>query len=75
MIRTQISVDSETYQRARRVAQRQGISFAELVRRGLAHELALEDSEQPWMSFAGALEGEIHDSESVDEVVYGRSEP
>ena len=75
MIRTQISVDRETYERAKEAAHRQGISFAELVRRGLAQELAREESDQPWMSFAGALEGEVHDSQSVDEVVYGRKEP
>lgn len=75
MIRTQISVDAETYERAKAAARRQGISLAELVRRGLDEVLSREDPVRPWMSFAGALEGEVDDSESVDVVVYGRAEP
>ncbi len=75
MIRTQISVDAETYEKAKAVARRKGISLAELVRRGLAEELSKEQTDQPWMAYSGTLEGEAADSESVDEVVYGRVEP
>jgi hypothetical protein len=75
MIRTQISVDAETYQRAKEAARRRGISLAELVRRSLAESLSRERVDRPWMAFAGRLEGEPGDSESIDEVVYGRAEP
>lgn len=75
MIRTQISVDPETYEKAKAVARRKGISVAELVRRGLAEELSRERVDQPWMVYAGTLEGEVGDSGSVDEIVYGRVEP
>jgi hypothetical protein len=74
MIRTQISVDAETYERAKEAARRRGISLAELVRRGLAEVLSRERVDRPWMAFAGSLEGEPADSESVDEVVYRRAE-
>ena len=74
MIRTQISVDEELYQRAKQIARRHGISLAELCRRGLQEMIAREPSHKPWMSFAGILEGSDGDSSAVDEVVYGRDE-
>lgn len=56
MIRTQISLDPKMYEAARTEARRQGISFAELVRRALAS--AVPDSEErPWMAFAGVIAG------------------
>lgn len=75
MIRTQISVDSELYERARQVAKRKGISLAELCRRGLEEIVAREPSDKPWMAFSGLFEGDDGGSESVDEVVYGREAP
>ncbi len=75
MIRTQISVDEQLYERAKEVARRQGISLAELVRRSLAEAVAREPSDKPWMAFAGAFEGDEGDSASVDEVVYDRETP
>jgi hypothetical protein len=75
MVRTQISVDEDLYNRARAVAQKQGISFAELCRRGIAEVVARQPSQLPWMSFAGVLDGQPGDSESVDDVVYGRERP
>jgi hypothetical protein len=75
MIRTQISVDEATYQRAKEVARRKGISLAELCRRSLAEVLAREPADHPWMEYAGILEGDPGDSESVDAVVYDREKP
>lgn len=76
MVRTQISLDPTTYDRAKEEARRKGISFAELVRRCLAEGLGPRDSNQPWMSLAGSLEsGDPDASTSVDEVVYGRKRP
>jgi hypothetical protein len=75
MIRTQISFDKELYDRAKGAAKRQGVSLAELCRRGLTEAVARSDSRHPWMSFVGIVDGEPNDSSSVDEVVYGRQAP
>jgi len=75
MIRTQVSLDQEMYDKAKDVAERLGISLAELFRRGLAEEIARSRTEQPWMAMAGSLDGEVDDSVSVDEGVYGREGP
>jgi len=76
MVRTQISVDRETYEEAKEEAKRRGISFAELVRRSLAQTLPPRDADQPWMRFAGAVEsGDESSSATIDEVVYGRERP
>jgi hypothetical protein len=75
MVRTQISVDEDLYRRAKILAKRKGISLAELCRRSLEEVVAKEPSDKPWMSFAGIFEGDETDSESVDDVVYGRETP
>ena len=75
MIRTQISVDAELYERAKKLAKRQGISLAELCRRSLQAAVSREPSEKPWMAYAGTIEGHPDDSSTVDEVVYGRDAP
>ena len=75
MIRTQISVDEDLYERAKRMAKRQGISLAELCRRSLEETLAREPSNKPWMAYAGIFDGDEEDSTTVDEVVYGRGSP
>lgn len=75
MIRTQISLESELYDRAKSLARLQGISFAELCRRSLSQTLSQAPDDHPWMTFVGALEGRPGDSRSVDEVVYGRDVP
>lgn len=76
MVRTQISLEEELFSRAKEAARRQGISFAELCRRGLETVMVpREPSDKPWMRFAGILDGSPEDSESVDEVVYGRESP
>lgn len=75
MIRTQISVDAELYAKAKDVARRMGISLAELCRRSLEQAVSRMPSDKPWMAYAGRVEGRPDDSSTVDEVVYGRSEP
>jgi hypothetical protein len=75
MIRTQISVDERLYERAKEIARQQGISLAELCRRALEEVVARQPSDKPWMAFAGSVEGSESDSDSVDEVVYGRETP
>jgi len=75
MVRTQISFDEALYERARQVAAQQGISLSELCRRGVAELIARAPSNKPWMAFAGIVQGEISDSSSVDQVVYGREQP
>jgi hypothetical protein len=72
MIRTQISFDKLLYDRAKRAAKRQGVSLAELCRRSIAEVVARDDSQYPWMKYIGAVDGNLNDSSSVDEVVYGR---
>jgi hypothetical protein len=77
MIRTQVSLEQELYEEARREAQRRGVSFAELCRLALAHEIRHGGAEEPtWMRFAGSVE--VDDpaaSSTVDEVVYGQERP
>lgn len=75
MIRTQVSLDPELYERARALARQQGISFAELCRRSLAIALARVPGNQPWMAYVGVVEGRPDDSCTVDEVLYGRESP
>ena len=75
MIRTQISLDADVYAKAKGVARRMGVSVAELCRRGLQETLSRQPTSKPWMVYAGIVEGSPQDSGTVDEVVYGRSEP
>ena len=75
MIRTQISVDAELYERAKQAARREGISFAELCRRSLANTLARKPRSKPWMEYVGMFDGGPDDSTTVDEVLYGRTSP
>jgi hypothetical protein len=81
MVRTQISFEADEYEKARRAAEKRGVSLAELCRRGLRDALTREawgaaDSRKPWMRHAGALaSGDPRASESVDAVVYARLEP
>ena len=52
MVRTQIQLPDALYSQAKRLAERQEMSLAELVRRGLEHMIrayrAGEDSTQEW---------------------------
>ena len=71
MIRTQISLDQDEYLLAKKGARALGISVAEFVRRAVRQALP-PAGEGPWMSYAGFVEsGDLHASQSVDELVYG----
>jgi len=75
VVRVQIPVEEELYERARELAKRKGISLAELCRRHLQEAVSRVPSCKPWMAYAGDLDGHPDDSSTVDEVVYGRDEP
>jgi hypothetical protein len=76
MIRTQVSLDEQLYEDAKKEARRLGISFAELCRRALSQMLGGPHLGEPWMRYAGSVEsGDPHSSRSVDEVVYDRRKP
>lgn len=75
MIRTQISFDAGLYAKAKDIARRQGISLAELCRRGLEGMILRQPSGKPWMKYAGIVQGSPEDSSTVDEVVYRRDRP
>ncbi len=81
MTRTQISFEEGEYEKARRLAEKKGLSLAELCRRGLREAVAREHAaspgvKKPWMRHAGVLSsGDARASESVDAVVYDRAEP
>ena len=71
MIRTQITLDEQEYELAKREARSQGISVAEFVRRAIRATLP-PTGERPWMRFAGMVEsGNRRSSQSIDEIVYG----
>jgi hypothetical protein len=76
MVRTQISLEPDTYEQAKDEARRRGISFAELVRESLAETLKPRSEDKPWMRYAGVLDsGDPDSSSTIDEVVYGREQP
>ena len=76
LLRTQISLDADLYERARAEAARRGISIAELVRRALTAQLASPSADRPWMRFAGTIDsGDSGASTSIDDVVYRRGRP
>jgi hypothetical protein len=71
MIRTQISLDKEEYNLARKEAATLGISIAEFVRRAVREQLPAR-GEGAWMKYAGFVEtGDADSSQSIDEIVYG----
>lgn len=75
MVRTQISVDRELYERVKSMAKRHGISLAELCRRSLRETVSSEPVNNTWLAHTGILDGGPDDSKTVDEVVYRRSAP
>ena len=55
MIRTQIQLDPDQYERLKALAARQSKSFAQLVREGVDHVLAAERTETAWDRFLDAV--------------------
>ena len=71
MVRTQVSLDKNEYNLAKKEAKALGISIAEFVRRAIRDKL-LVNRNRPWMRFAGMVEsGNPRSSQMIDEVVYG----
>ena len=71
MIRTQISLDKQEYELAKKEAKALGISVAEFARRAIRQMLPADES-KPWLRYAGFVEsGDPRSSQSIDEVVYG----
>ena len=71
MVRTQVSLDKQEYAAAKKEAEAQGISLAELVRRAIRQALP-PSGNAPWMRFAGFVEsGDAQSSQSIDEILYG----
>jgi hypothetical protein len=71
MIRTQVSLDKEEYDSAKKQAAALGISVAEFIRRAVREHLPVR-GEGTWMKYAGFVEsGDRHSSQSIDEIVYG----
>ncbi len=76
MIRTQISLSEREYKKAKETAKKQGISFAELLRRSLRAVLPFSsDKGHPWMKYAGFVEsGNATSSQDIDDLVYGQKD-
>ena len=54
MIRTQIQLEPEQYERLKTLAARRSKSFAQLVREGVDHVLAAEERQSAWERFLDA---------------------
>ena len=71
MIRTQISLNKNEYESAKKQAATLGISLAEFIRRAVRDHLPVQ-GQGPWMKYAGFVEsGDPRSSQSIDEIVYG----
>ena len=73
MIRLQISLESDTYRRAKEQARSEGISIAEFVRRAITKALPHQPypGARPWMRYSGCLDsGDPKSSQTVNKVVY-----
>ena len=70
MLRTQVSLDPTIYRQARHFAKRQGISFAELVRRALSTAISSTkvSEDKPWMRFSGVLHNGATDDSDNDKI-------
>jgi len=71
MIRTQISLEKNEYDLAKKQAATLGVSVAEFVRRAVREKLPVK-GEAPWMKYAGFVStGDPLSSQSIDDLVYG----
>lgn len=74
MIRTQISLDKNEYDAAKKQALVLGVSVAEFVRRAIRESLPA-NGHRPWMKYAGFVEtGDARSSQNIDEIVYGQKD-
>lgn len=71
MIRTQVSLEKEEYDLAKKEAKAQGVSVAHFVRMAVRDKLPAQ-SVAPWMRYAGDVEsGDPNSSQNIDDIVYG----
>ncbi|MFN8224392.1 MAG: CopG family transcriptional regulator [Gaiellales bacterium] len=70
MKRTTVMLPDEVSARLRYEARRRGVSIAEVVREAVEQHLPGEPDAKP-LSFVALGEGQVRDSERVDEVVRG----
>jgi hypothetical protein len=74
MIRTQISLEENEYNLAKKQAEALHISVAEFVRRAVREKLPAQ-GEAPWMHYAGFVAtGDPRSSQSIDDLVYGKKD-
>lgn len=74
MIETQVSLEEQDYEAAKKQAEAEGISLAELIRRALRDQLSAEP-DKPWMQYIGIIEdGDPNPAESIDDIVYLESD-
>ena len=74
MVRTQVSLDKQEYEEAKREAKARGISVAEFVR-GAIRDALPPRGNGPWMKYAGFVEsGDPLSSQSIDEIIYGQKD-
>lgn len=74
MIRTQISLNEEEYDLAKKEAKKLGVSLAEFLRRSLRNILPIE-KEKPWMRYCGFVEsGNPQTSQEIDNLIYGQKD-
>ena len=72
MIRTQISLSEKEYAFAKIEAKKQGISFAELLRRSL-RSIITNDNKKSWMRYCGFIESNNKkSSQQIDDLIYGQ---
>jgi hypothetical protein len=71
MIRTQVSLEKEEYDLAKKEAKAQGVSVAHFVRVAVRDKLPAQGAAS-WMRYAGDVEsGDPNSSQNIDEIVYG----
>lgn len=74
MIHTQVSLNKNECESAKRQAAALGISLAEFIRRAVREQLHVR-GDGPWMKYAGFVEsGDRRSSQSIDEIVYRSKE-
>jgi hypothetical protein len=77
MKRLQISIEPELDAEVERYADEEGLSKAEVIRRCVRRELRILPSieEDPVFKLFGTASSDPNDTRSIDEVVYGPSNP